>query len=758
LPAIDLRRALKRTCTHIFVPALGPALALVPVQAWADCTATGTQVACTGTSAAYTNTATGLSVTADSTAAITAPLVIGDNGTLTNNGGTITGATTIGSVQFGNNAQITNNGTITSTASGTGAAAIIVGTNSTVTNNGVLTAVSGTPAVQFAAGGTFINTAAATAAVTGTIALGANTGTSVGTLINQNTAYGLTTAVTATGNASIDNAGLWTGSFTQYSAPGTASFLNEAAGTFTGTINTQDPTTLTNNGTMTLYSSVLGSALNGTSTLTNNASLAVGTTTTSAIALVNGNFAQSAAGTLTIAIKPASGATIAAGTNYSQVHATGTASLGGTLALNVAAGFYPTGSTYNVVLADSGISGNFASVTGNALTFITFVPTGVVTISGTSQAYQFQVVRTTTYAAALAATANANELAIATALQPLVATASTTPTGAAATLIGEIDVLTAAQAQTMIDGLSPAGYYAYATALRDQTNAFTRQVDLRLRDQNSDHPEDGWWGSVAGQVDFSSATADRAKGKLFGFYGGYDFSGPHFVAGLAGTYSWNSLHNSPETLSGSNRAGGIEAYGALRLGMLRFTGQLGYMFGHLGATKTFTADTTATSASASSSEHMLKATATAGVDFTVGGVLIEPFAGIDYKKGAINGFTETNAGAANLTVASIKADRTDLLAGVDLNKASGMWRPYVRVAYRSAIGNADAPAISAYFNGDSTTTFLVNPTSDSRHEIDANVGLNVVFDDAGSVFVGYQGTMRSGYSSHGINAGVRIEF
>ena len=43
-------------------------------------------------------------------------------------------------------------------------------------------------------------------------------------------------------------------------------------------------------------------------------------------------------------------------------------------------------------------------------------------------------------------------------------------------------------------------------------------------------------------------------------------------------------------------------------------------------------------------------------------------------------------------------------------------------------------------------------------DADAKLGMNIVFDDAGSLFFGYRGTMRSGYSSHGINAGIRIEF
>ena len=40
------------------------------------------------------------------------------------------------------------------------------------------------------------------------------------------------------------------------------------------------------------------------------------------------------------------------------------------------------------------------------------------------------------------------------------------------------------------------------------------------------------------------------------------------------------------------------------------------------------------------------------------------------------------------------------------------------------------------------------------------IGANglTVGDDAGTLFAGYQGTMRTGHSSHGLNVGVRLEF
>ena len=69
-----------------------------------------------------------------------------------------------------------------------------------------------------------------------------------------------------------------------------------------------------------------------------------------------------------------------------------------------------------------------------------------------------------------------------------------------------------------------------------------------------------------------------------------------------------------------------------------------------------------------------------------------------------------------------------------------------------------AAAISAYLDGDNSTAFSVNGLGLGKGEFDANAGINWVFDDAGALFVGYQGTYRSSYQSHGISLGLRLEF
>ena len=807
--SISRTRALRRVAaTTISTTAL-----LLPAAAWAQCSASGSTVTCTGTATSYTYTGTApATINVASGATVTAPLTATVSGSTLTNIGTISNTASAGGVVLGSNATVTNGtvsgttvttGTITSSGSSSGATAITVGANSTVTNNGTLTATAGTPAVNFTGvNGTFNNTSYANAAITGNILFGSNSGTNVGTFINNNTAYGLTGSVGGSGNLSVYNNGIFTGNIQQSSITGsTVTINNDTAGTFSGIIATGDVTNITNSGSMTLYgttslSSTIGSAQAGTSTLTNSGSLAIGTQSSPTQVTVYGNVAQTSAGTLTIAIASAGASLPTAGTSYSQLYASnasgtlasaGNVSLAGKLVVNVAAGFYPTGSTYNLILADKSISGSFSSVTtstlvtttttdssgnststttSNPLAFVTFSNGSVVSLSTGQVAYQTTATHLNYSDVIKAAGGTTNQIAVAKGLDPLIKTATnavnTSTSDPSITLLSMVDIMDTAQAKTFFDTVSPEGYYGYATALRDQANAFARAVDLRMNDQNSNHPEDGWWLTSQGQWDFSKLS-DTSKGfrtrdHMFGFSAGYDLSGPNHVIGAAFNANWDTLSFGANNLHGTNRdlAGAI--YAAQNFAGFRLSGQLAYNYGHISATHVATIGSYSTTASASGSEGLFKATANLGYDIAVGSYKLTPFGGVDFNLGQVNSFTETGAGAANLTVGKIKANRTDVLGGFSLARNKGTFRPYARVAYRYQVGGGQNNIINAYFDSETDTAFQVTAVATGKSEVDANAGVNWVFDDAGALFVGYQGTVREGYNSHGINLGIRLEF
>lgn len=743
--------------------ALAAAVASTASPAMAQCVADGSgiNVTCSGTSGPYTNVLTGVTLTAQSGGTVTGPVVLGTNSNTTNSG-TLNGAAGSAALSAGSGSTVTNavTGVISQVGTTAGSAGVVLGDNSTFTNNGKLNVTAGLDAARFGANGTFINTASAPAQVVGNVTYGPSLGANVSTFTNQNTAFGFAGSVIASGNLNFTNAGLFSGAVSQQAAGGTVNIANQSGATFSGQINTGDATVVTNAGTMTLTgnSSIASLTAAGTS-FTNTNRLNLGTTSLVGLLTVNGNYSQTAASTLgiTIALPTTSGPV--AGSTFSQLHTTGTAALGGTLALTVANGYYPTNSTYNVVVGDAGVTGNFSAITGNQLTFISFVPVGIVNLAGTQQAYQLQVQRTTTYAAGLGSAGTPNQLAIATAFQPMVAAADASPSSDVAKLVGSVDVLTVAQAQTYFDSVSPAGYLAYANSMRDHANTFQRQVALRMNDFHSDHSQKGWWLDFGmGLYSPSTTGTDKTKTTGLNIAGGYDFSGDNYVVGLAAGYGHGTLKYGQGSMDGKDSTYQIGGYGSYSFKPLVLSLIADYQFGKLSATKTVTIGSVSRVASASSNSHLLTVTGTVGANVETKGISFRPFAGVQYHKGAIDGFTETGAGAADLTVGRIEADRTDLIAGATLSANSGSWRPYVKGTYRSLIGSTPSDTINASFADVTGTDFSVTGRGAGKNEVDVDAGLNWVSNDEGGLFIAYQGTFRNDLTSHGFVAGIRIQF
>ncbi|HZV09835.1 MAG TPA: autotransporter outer membrane beta-barrel domain-containing protein, partial [Novosphingobium sp.] len=415
--------------------------------------------------------------------------------------------------------------------------------------------------------------------------------------------------------------------------------------------------------------------------------------------------------------------------------------------------------------AVGGISGNFTSVTYNGNSSSLFLDWDIIGAvssgSGSEQYYEVSATHTG-YANAMRSNGGTNnQIAVASGLDPLISIANADTTSGEATLLGEVDALNLAQAKVFLNSVSPEGYLAYATALRDQANMFARTVDQRMTDQNSKHPEDGWWFTTMAQFDFASTASTqggyRTRDHMFGLAAGYDLSGPNHVIGLATSISWDSLHYALNSLNGTNRDWAVALYGAQNFGRLRLYGQIAYNMGHLSTTKTITIGDYTWTANARAPEHLFKATANLGYTWSLGQYKLEPFGGIDFNSGRVAGFTEYNAGAADLTVSAMSASHTDVLAGVNVTRNKGIFRPYFKMAYRRQL-TGDRNTVSAYFDGQSSGTFSVTGLPVGRDEIDPSAGINWVFDDAGSLYVGYQGTIRSNYNSEGINLGIRLEF
>src|SRR6185312_8016970 len=123
-----------------------------------------------------------------------------------------------------------------------------------------------------------------------------------------------------------------------------------------------------------------------------------------------------------------------------------------------------------------------------------------------------------------------------------------------------------------------------------------------------------------------------------------------------------------------------------------------------------------------------------------------------------NSFSESGAGAADLTVDDIRIRRTDALVGLDVGSNQGLGlAPYARLAYKYDL-KRHANDVSAYFNGDPATAFTVSAVPTGRSEFDADLGLSYGISRNFMIFAGYEGTYRNDLHSNGVSAGLRLGF
>ncbi len=644
--------------------------------------------------------------------------------------GTGIGDTSAVTVGTGATFQLSGNETVGSIA---GAGAVnTAGFTLTAGGNNTSTALTGTLA---GTGLTKVGTGALTLGGTGT--LSGNLGVSAGT-VNVTGAYTTPASVASGATLNVASGGALTGAVT--GAAGSNTVVN---GTVTGAV--------ANAGTLTGTGLVVGA-------VTNSGTLNPGTAGTTGIFRITGPFTQTATGTLAIDVTPSA----VAGTGYDQLAVTGAATLGGNLALTSPGGLYVAGSTFDVVKATT-IAGAFAGtslngvagslVTGNAISpFINFFPTGIVSITG-GQVYRLTIQRTN-YAAGLGAGATPNQIATATGFQALV----TGATGDAATVVTAVDNMTAAQAQSFFTQASPEPYAAYATGLLDQSELFTRQIALQMHGTPAHVDGPSIWGRAYGSwgKGKNRNTYYGTDQKIYGGALGVDFRNNGLTFGVAGGYSHDKFDYRAGTSRGRGNSWQVGGYVDYAAGVLDVDLTAAYAHGKYRNTRTINVTSINRVADASFSGNLLKVIGTVGYNADMGGMKLRPFVGVDYSSGHINGFTETGAGALNLTVNRIRTRRTAALVGIDLSSSPGTGiSPYGRVAYRYDLKRYNND-VAAFFNGNSASTFTVSGPNYGRSAFDVDAGLNFNVSPTAALFAGYEGRIRKGLTSHGFSAGFRV--
>lgn len=470
---------------------------------------------------------------------------------------------------------------------------------------------------------------------------------------------------------------------------------------------------------------------------------------------VVGSYTQGATGTLTVNVNATSTAPVA-GTDFGQLNVSGTpgtATLAGTLNVVQNGGLYVAGTAYDIITTTGGITGDFTSVTGNVISpFITLSNATAAGGGVVGNDYRLVVVRSAYNTVAL----NPNQVAVANGLQALVGAS-----GTAATVV-KIDNMTAAQAQALFAATSPEPYAAYATALQDQGEMFTRQVDGRIA-AISDPDKTGVWVNGYGQWGNGKDKDYRfgSDQRIIGIAGGADFAVSGLRLGLGVGYSEDKLTYLQGNSSGKSKSWQVGAYASYGMGGLHVDAQAAYVSGDITATKLVNAGSGVTlingTASADTKGHVFHGTVNIGYDVGTANMKLQPYVGLDFTSGHVNGFTETGMGVLDLTVADIKADRTDIVAGFRFSAPTGMITPYVNAAYHYRL-NDSTRNVTAWFDGLTGSPFTVTGINSGRSRFDVDAGISAKVGAMASVFVGYQGTFRDDINSHGVNGGFRLSF
>ena len=475
------------------------------------------------------------------------------------------------------------------------------------------------------------------------------------------------------------------------------------------------------------------------------------------ILAITGSYVQTGTGTYAADVNGNGTSTVVAGVDFDRIAvsgAPGTAALAGTLAITQNGGSYVTGTTYDIIITTGGISGAFTTVTGTSISAFQSLSNALANGGGIQgNNYRLVVIRAAYNTVAL----NPNQVAVANGLTGIIGSA-----GSAAT-INKIDGMNAAQAQALFQGLNPEPYAAYATALQDQGELFTRQVGQRLSETGNPDKATGLWMNVYGQWANGKSSDYRfgSDHKITGGAIGLDMGGENLRFGVAGGYSEDKLTYLGGNSSGTSKSWQVGGYMGYNSGALHLDAQVAYISGDITASKAVNAGAGATliqgTAVASTKGNLIKGVATLGYNMGGASVTFMPFIGVDFTSGHINGFTESGMGTLNLTVADIDAKRTDLVVGARLAAPMGAISPYLNVTYRYNLDD-NARTATAYFNGVSSAPFTVSAIGSGRSVVDVDAGISGKIGTGASLFVGYQGSFRNDLDSHGVNGGLRVSF
>lgn len=663
--------------------------------------------------------------------------------------GTATLATATGSV-VQVNAGVSGGGSLLKTGEGTlvlSQAASYAGQTNIAAGTLALTGAGGLPAtvLTLAQGATF-DASASTAPVTlaglsggGLVALGANTLT-----LSGGTA-GFHGTLTGTGGLTIAGAD------------------QALAGTFTysGTTRVANGT-LNLNGTLTQSGVTVGAG----GVFSGNAT--VQSLTVEAGGRVSpGNSPGTISSATTVTLQP--GATyvadITASGSHDLIAAGGAASVGGAnLQVVTAPGVYWPGSSYVLLTAAGGVTGQFASVTSNSRSYFLDLATEV---SGDSMTVTF--VRNGNALRAVAASGNG--LAIARELEAM---------GLGSLLPVLIFQLSAPEARLAFEALS-GEVYASSASVAQQQSAYVRDaVGARLRQSITPAGAAplgygpaataplapgltpalwaqgyGGWGSTSG-----NGNAASVSNSIGGFLMGADVAvAENARAGLFAGFGQGQFAVDARSSNGAMQTYDVGAYAGAQFGPWALRGGAAYAWNDMSVTRSIVFPNLSASAAAGYTTGTAQVFGELGYDFSLGAIAFEPFAGLAYVNVGGASFSESGSIAA-LAVETAAMETLYSTLGVRAATAFGFMgrtlTPSLTVGWQHAFGDT-VPVSSVTFAG-APMPASISGAPIATDALLLEAGLSGALSATATLAVNYTGQLASGASQNALTAQFSLRF
>jgi outer membrane autotransporter protein len=560
------------------------------------------------------------------------------------------------------------------------------------------------------------------------------------------------------------------------------------AGTITG-LSTINGGTLANNAAGVLGDVTVagGAAFNndGTAGLVTNAGTLTGVGTLAGVANVAGGIVAPGQGIGTLNV--AGNVSFAAGSIYQvqvntagqsdRIAATGTATLnGGTVQVLAEDGTYQPLTTYTILTAAGGVTGQFASVTTN-YAFLTptlfYDPTQV----------RLQLARNSLDFASIAFTPNQSAtgrgvegLGLGNPVYDAVLTASAPEARAAFDLLsGEIHataITTAIEtsrfvreaALNRLRGLgSPLAFAggptvpaAFAADLPGRAPIVSpvpvRMVEPRVF---------GLWGQGFGSwgrtdSNGNAARADRSTGGfLFGADATFD---ERWRVGFAGGYSRTTFDVNDRLSSGELESFNGAVYAGASLGAVQVRLGAAASFDQYETRRTVAFRGFGDTLRADYDGSTLQAFGELGYRLAFGAAIVEPFVGAAAVRVSTDGFAESGGGAA-LGLRGTDTDVGYTTLGVRAEAALGFGAPlFVRgmLGWRHAFGDTTPTTLAAFRSG--SPGFGVAGLPVDRDSLVAEAGLDWRVSDRATIGISYTGAIGERAQDHGLRGTVAIRF